>query len=91
MFTKRVYMLHNGAYHDGSYFEGKKDMKFVDINGDVATHDRDTYVWWENIGIFLTRSAATKYAKAQHIHLDVHSMTIHEEWMYKDVLKSLVK
>lgn len=90
MFTKRVFMLHNGAYHDGSYFEGKKDMKFVDTEGNVSIHTED-YVWWEHIGLFLTRGAATKYAKTNHIHLNVHSITIHHEWMYKDILKSVVK
>lgn len=84
--TKRVYCLHNG------FSERKEITKFVNKEGIVAKHDYDKdYMWWEHLGLFMTRSRATKYAKDHHIKLCVHSIVIHTDWMYEMALKDMVK
>lgn len=85
--TKRVYCLHNG-----SISEHKEITKFVNKDGIVANHDYDKdYVWWENLGLFLTKAKALSYAKSHNIKLDVHSMVVHTDWMYESCLRDMVR
>lgn len=82
--TKRVYCLHNGEN------ERREITKFVNKEGIVDMHSYDN-VWWEHLGLFMTKSKATKYAKDHHINLKVHSMVVHTDWMYEMALKDMVK
>ena len=82
--TKRVYCLHDGSYNEHEI------TKFVNKNGDVCNHTHD-YVWWQNLGLFTTKSKASSYAKEHHIKLDIHSMVVHSDWMYKIALNDMVK
>ena len=84
--TKRVWCLHNGnPMHPGLTL-----TRFVNKDGIVCNHTND-YVWWQNLGLFLTKAQAIKYAREHHINLDAHGMTIHSDWMYKMALEDMVR
>ena len=88
MATKRLYCLHNGnLIHNDSYLP---ITRFVDTKGKVCSHS-DDYLYWQHMGVFVTRGDATKFAREHNIKLDVHSVTIHQDWMYQSFLKDVVK
>ena len=84
--TKRVYVLHNGFLQGGYH----NITKFVNTDGKVCDHT-DDYCYWQHLGVFLTRGDANKFAKGNHIKLDIHSITVHSDWMYESILQDVVK
>lgn len=86
--TKRLYCLHDGnLIHNDSY---SPITRFVNTEGKVCNHTED-YVFWQHMGVFLTKAKALNFAKKHSIKLDVHSHTVHSDWMYNCFLEDLVK
>ena len=86
-FTQRVWCLHNGKPMGQM---SSTITRFVNKSGTVCDHTPD-YVWWQNLGLFHTKSEATKYAKEHHINLTAHCMTLHEYWLYKLALEDMIQ
>ena len=82
----RIYCLHNCSDQHGY----AQPTKFVDTRG-IVCQSTENYLWYQHMGVFKTRGDATRYARANNIKLDVHSITVHQDWMYESMMKDLVK